>query len=63
MDSLDFPLEQTGNGYTKSAERDLQHEDSAGSISVLTNAKRAIDFQLEALITTLGLPKKKHCSR
>lgn len=60
MGSLNFPFEQTGDDYLKSAERDLQHEDNAGNINALTNAKRAIDCQLEALITKFGLPKKKN---
>lgn len=59
MGSLTFPFEQTGDDYLKSAERDLQHEDNAGNINALTNAKRAIDCQLEALISKFGLPKKK----
>lgn len=59
MGSLDFPFEQTGDDYLKSAERDLQHEDNSGNINALTNAKRAIDCQLEALIAKFGLLKKK----
>lgn len=59
MGSLTFPFEQTGDDYLKSAERDLQHEDNAGNINALTNAKRAIDCQLEALISKFGLQKKK----
>lgn len=59
MGSLDFPFEQTGDDYLKSAERDLQHEDNSGNINALTNAKRAIDCQLEALIAKFGLSKKK----
>lgn len=59
MGSLDFPFEQTGDDYLKSAERDLQHEDISGNINALTNAKRAIDCQLEALIAKFGLSKKK----
>jgi len=59
MGALNFPFEQTGDDYLKSAERDLQHEDNSGNINALTNAKRAIDCQLEALISKFGLPKKK----
>lgn len=59
MGSLNFPYEQTGDDYLKSAERDLQHEDNSGNINALTNSKRAIDCQLEALIAKFGLSKKK----
>lgn len=60
MGSLTFPFQQTGDEYLNAAERDLQHQDNSGNINALTNAKRAIDCQLEALITKFGLPKKKN---
>jgi hypothetical protein len=63
MGSIEFPFETTGDNFLNYAERDLERNDIAGNINALTNAKRAIDCQVEALIKVLGLKKEQSFPR
>jgi hypothetical protein len=59
MGEIKFPFETTGNNFLNYAERDLERNDTAGNVNALTNAKRAIDCQVEALIKALGLKREQ----
>lgn len=57
---LDFPFEIHAQYFLEIAEKDLLMDDLRGNINALTNAKRAVDCQIEAIIEVLSLKKEKH---
>lgn len=59
MQSLDFPFEITAKEFVLFANRDLQTEGKHGLANALSNAKRAIDCQVDAVTTTLGIKKER----
>ncbi|MCD9528070.1 hypothetical protein [Photobacterium carnosum] len=56
---LEFPFEIHAQYFLNIAEEDLSTNDLRGNINALTNAKRAIDCQVEAIIEVLSLKKAK----
>ena len=46
--------------YLEFAERDIQGKDLRGAVNALSNSKRAIDCQVENIIASFGLPKKRN---
>jgi hypothetical protein len=56
---IEFPFETTSHDFLKIAEKDLEQNSNHGNINALTNAKRAIDCQVEAIVNVLGLKKEK----
>ena len=57
--SLDYDPPNKADLFLNYAETDLSHETDAGNVNALSNAKRAIDCQVEQLINLLGLKKEK----
>lgn len=56
---LDFPFEIHAQHFLDIAEEDLSTNNLRGNINALTNAKRAIDCQVEAIIEVLSLKKAR----
>lgn len=56
---LEFPFEIHAQHFLDIAEEDLLSNDLRGNINALTNAKRAIDCQVEAIIEVLSLRKAR----
>ncbi len=56
---VEFPYETTSHEFLQIAEKDLEQNSNHGNINALTNAKRAIDCQVEAIIKVLGLKREK----
>lgn len=56
---LEFPFEIHAQHFLDIAEEDLLSNDLRGNINALTNAKRAIDCQVEAIIEVLSLKKAR----
>lgn len=59
MGSLDYDHPNKADLFVNYAETDLSHETDAGNVNALSNAKRAIDCQVDQLIVLLGLKKEK----
>jgi hypothetical protein len=57
--SLDYETPNKSDLFVNYAENDLSYETESGDVNALSNAKRAIDCQVEQLIKLLGLKKEK----
>jgi len=57
--SLNYEMPNKSDAFLDYAENDLASNSEAGNVNALTNAKRAIDCQIEQLIKSLGLKKAK----
>ena len=57
--SLNYEMPNKSDIFLDYAENDLASNTEAGNVNALTNAKRAIDCQIEQLIKSLGLKKAK----
>ncbi|MGR5094601.1 hypothetical protein ACPV5O_04990 [Vibrio maritimus] len=58
-ESLLFPFEITAQEFVAFANRDLETDGVHGLVNALSNSKRAIDCQIEAVIEVLGMQKKR----
>lgn len=57
--SLDFPFEITAKEFVAYANRDLDTAGNHGLANALSNAKRAIDCQVDAVTNVLGIKKER----
>ncbi|EGQ8512300.1 hypothetical protein P3594_07945 [Vibrio parahaemolyticus] len=57
--SLRYEIPNKSDVFLEYAEKDLESKTELGNVNALTNAKRAIDCQIEQLIKLLGLKKAK----
>jgi hypothetical protein len=57
--SLKYEIPNKSDIFLNYAEKDLELNSTQGNINALTNAKRAIDCQIEQLIKVLGLKREK----
>ena len=58
--SLNYEIPNKSDAFLEYAENDLESNTEAGNVNALTNAKRAIDCQIEQLIKALGLKKQSN---
>jgi hypothetical protein len=57
--TLDLEYEITPEDFLSFAEKDIMQDDVRGLVNGLSNAKRAIDCQVEKLLACLGLPSAR----
>lgn len=57
--SLEYEAPNKADVFVNYAENDLSYDSESGNVNALSNAKRAIDCQVEQLINLLGLKKEK----
>lgn len=57
--SLSFPYDIQGDDFSNFSNRDLESDGSHGLVNALSNAKRAIDCQVDAILKTFKIKKKR----
>ncbi|EPU2898376.1 hypothetical protein ACVU7V_004401 [Vibrio vulnificus] len=55
----EFPFALTSHQFLAFANKDLESNGEHGLVNALTNAKRAIDCQVDAILNTFGIKKKR----
>ena len=56
---LEFPFDITAKEFVSFANRDLDEDGKHGLVNALSNAKRAIDCQIDAVTSVLGIKKQR----